>query len=72
MNLQTTTAKTKFKSFINNPRTKKAMSFAKDNWREIAAFGALALIVDDLDTAADIAEASLTLDVITASTEGVI
>jgi hypothetical protein len=62
----------KFRSFINDPRTRKAVQFGKDNWRDIAAVAAVALIMEDVDTAADLAESSFTLDVMTAITEGVI
>ena len=64
--------RSKFSKLINDPRTQKIAALAKDNWREIAAVAAVALIMEDVDTAADIAEASLTLDYMTAITEGVI
>ena len=62
----------KFNKFINDPRTKKAVQFAKENWRDIGGVIAVALIVQDADTTADMAEASLTLDIMTAASEGVI
>ncbi len=62
----------KFRSFINDPRTRKAVQFGKDNWRDIAAVAAVALIMEDVDTAADLAASSFTLDVMTAINEGVI
>ena len=68
----TTKARSKFSKLINNPRTQKIAALAKDNWRDVAAVAAVALIMEDVDTAADMAEASLTLDVMTAITEGVI
>ena len=68
----TTKARSKFSKLINNPRTRKIAALAKDNWRDVAAIAAVALIMEDVDTAADMAEASLTLDVMTAITEGVI
>ena len=68
----TTKARSKFSKLINNPRTRKIAALAKDNWREVAAVAAVALIMEYVDTAADMAEASLTLDIMTAITEGVI
>ncbi len=68
----TNKARSKFSKLINDPRTRKIAALAKDNWREVAAVAAVALIMEDVDTAADMAEASLTLDVMTAITEGVI
>lgn len=68
----TTKARSKFSKLINDPRTRKIAALAKDNWRDVAAIAAVALIMEDVDTAADMAEASLTLDVMTAITEGVI
>jgi len=68
----TTKARSKFSKLINDPRARKIAALAKDNWREVAAVAAVALIMEDVDTAADMAEASLTLDVMTAITEGVI
>ena len=65
-------ARSKFSKLINDPRTRKIAALAKDNWRDVAAIAAVALIMEDVDTAADMAEASLTLDVMTAITEGVI
>jgi len=65
-------ARSKFSKLINDPRTKKIAALAKDNWREIATVVAVVLIIEDVDTAADVAEASLTLDYMTAITEGVI
>ena len=65
-------ARSKFSKLINDPRTQKVAAFAKDNWREIATVAAVVLIIEDVDTAADLAEASLTLDYMTAITEGVI
>ena len=62
----------KFSRFINDPRTKKAVQFGMDNWREIASVAAVALIMEDVDTAADLAQSSFTLEVMTAITEGVI
>ena len=65
-------ARSKFSKLINDPRTQKIAALAKDNWREIAAVAAVALIMEDVDTAADMAETSLTLDILTAVSEGVI
>jgi len=65
-------ARSKFSKLINDPRTQKIAAFAKDNWREVAAIAAVALIMEDVDTAADLAETSLTLDILTAVSEGVI
>ena len=45
--------------FTSDPVT----TFVKENWRDIATVAAVALIVEDVDTAADI---------LTSSTEGVI
>lgn len=70
--ISATKACNKFSKLINDPRAKKIAALAKDNWREVAAIAALALIIEDVDTAADYAQASLTLDVMTAITEGVI
>jgi len=66
------TKTSKFSRFINDPRTKKAVQFGMDNWREIASVAAIALIMEDVDTAADLAQSSFTLEVMTAITEGVI
>ena len=68
----TTKARSKFSKLINNPRTRKIAALAKDNWRDVAAIAAVALIMEDVDTAADLAETSLTLDILTAVNEGVI
>ena len=68
--LTSITNKTKaaWADFTSDPVT----TFVKENWREIAAVAAVALIVEDVDTAADLAETSLTLDILTAVNEGVI
>jgi hypothetical protein len=68
--LTSITNKTKaaWTDFTSDPVT----TFVKENWREIAAVAAVALIVEDVDTAADMAETSLTLDILTAVNEGVI
>ena len=60
-NLTLTTNKTKaaLAHFFSDPVT----TFVKENWRDIATVAAVALIVEDVDTAADI---------LTATTEGVI
>ena len=59
--LTLTTNKTKaaLAHFFSDPVT----TFIKENWRDIATVAAVALIVEDVDTAADI---------LTATTEGVI
>ena len=75
MNLLTakpTSTTSAFKKLLNDPRTKKAVAFAKDNWRDIAVVSALVLIAEDVDTAADMAETNLALDVVTRVSEGVI
>jgi len=64
--------RSKFSRFMHDPRAQKAGRLLKENWREIASVIAVAYIMDDVDTAADMAEASFTLDLMTALSEGVI
>ena len=68
----TTKARSMYSKLIDDPRTRKIAALAKDNWRDVAAIAAVALIMEDVDTAADLAETSLTLDILTAVNEGVI
>lgn len=58
--------------FIKDPRTRKVAGVVCDHWKEIATVVAVAYIMEDVDTAADMAEASFALDLMTAMAEGVI
>jgi len=60
----------KFSKFL--PHVKKAADFCKENWSDIAVVAAVVLIADDVDTAAEMAEGSFFVDVLTAQSEGVI
>lgn len=57
---------------IKDPRTRKVADVVCDHWFEIASVIAVAYIMEDVDTAADMAEASFALDLMTAMAEGVI
>ena len=59
-------------SYLNKSNLSKVTAFAKDNWREIAIVVAGAYVMEDLDTAAEMAEGSFMVDVITASDAGVL
>jgi hypothetical protein len=58
--------------YLNKTNLTQAVAFAKDNWREIAIVVAGAYVMEDLDTAAEMAEQSFMLDVVTAANQGVI
>mgnify|MGYP003636774771 FL=1 len=58
--------------YLNKTNLTQAVAFAKDNWREIAIVVAGAYVMEDLDTAAEMAETSAVIDILTASSEGVI
>jgi hypothetical protein len=58
--------------YLNKTKFTEASTFIKHNWREIAVVVAGAYIMEDLDTAAELAEHSFMLDVATAVNQGVI
>lgn len=58
--------------FIKDPRTRKVAGVVCDHWKEIAAVVAVYLVMEDVDTVADMAEASFAVDLMTAMSEGVI
>jgi hypothetical protein len=62
----------KLNKLCNDPRTKKVVAFTKANWKDIAGVVAVALLLEDIDTAADMAEGSFIVDLLTAQAEGVI
>lgn len=58
--------------FVNDERTKKALRIAKDNWFEVAVVAGVALIAQDADTTAEYAQATFTVELLEAISEGVI
>ena len=69
---RTNATRNKFRNFINDPRTQKVAAIAKDNWFDIAVVTGLALIAQDADTTAEYAEATFTIELLEAISEGVI
>jgi hypothetical protein len=62
----------KLNKLCNDPRTKKVVAFTKANWKEVLGVVAITLLLEDIDTAADMAEGSFIVDVLTARAAGVI
>ena len=58
--------------FIKDPRTRKVAGVVCDHWKEIAGVLVVGLIMEDVDTVADMAEASFSVDLMTAMSDGVI
>lgn len=58
--------------FIHNPRTQKAVRILKDNWFDIAVVVGVALIAQDADTTAEYAEATFSIELLEAISEGVV